>query len=192
MECLTAREHCFLLFSEMLMSGCIIFFGHKHLTLTNLIRKEIGRMWESSQDKRTRHGKGSCWNDLIPTEVQTVCLLREGTIWQKGQMMASGQRVSFCCWSVETCAMIYSHNKIPLRGREVIPQKKTECNQKEKNERWADKKTEMTQFNIQLGAVLIRNSTNRLPQISFSELTPSNVALSHHIDVCKVARSPSN
>ena len=50
----------------------------------------------------------------------------------------------------------------------------------------------MTHSNIQLGAVLIRNSTNRLPQISFSELTPSNVALSHHIDVCKVARSPSN
>ena len=41
-------------------------------------------------------------------------------------------------------------------------------------------------------SILIQNSTNRLPQISFSELTPSNVALSHHIDVCKLARSPSN
>jgi hypothetical protein len=42
MECLTAREHCFLLFSEMLMSGCIIFFGHKQLTLTKSERKLEG------------------------------------------------------------------------------------------------------------------------------------------------------
>ena len=122
----------------------------------------------------------------------SACLLREGTIWQKGQMMASGYRVSFCCWSVETCIMIYSHNKIPLSGREVIPQKKMECNKKEKNEHWADKKTEITHANIQPGAVLIWNSTKRLPQISFSELTPSNIALFYHIDVCKVARSPLN
>ena len=122
----------------------------------------------------------------------SVCLLREGSIWQKGQTTVSGYGVSFCCWSVETRIMIYSQKKIPLSGTEVIPHKKMECNQKEKNELWADKETETTHSNIQLGAVLIWNSTNRLPQISFSELTLSNVAFSHYVNVCKVARSSSS
>lgn len=97
MECLTAHKHCFPLFSQMLMSCCIIFFGHKQLTLTNLIRKEIGRMWESSWDKRTRHGKGGCWNDSMPTEVSIVCLPPEGGyhlaegaddgLWVQGQLL---------------------------------------------------------------------------------------------------------
>lgn len=107
-ECLTVDRSGIniisLLPSKMLMNQCIIFFGYKQLTLTNLIRKKknVWRMWESRARQLLLE-----WLNANKTENVYVPPVR-GSFWPKGQVTAPGIS-SLGFWRIGTCILIYGH-----------------------------------------------------------------------------------